>query len=364
MNKRVLYALPLVLALAAPLLTGIHVASADSKVVVLESGTLRDLAVYMYNSSSGGLLPLDSGKVNVSDSGIVDLVAGDNIVPIVVMNLSAPSYDANTNETSTDAYIVSKIYSDELVVGVADIVDNTVNDIRMIKISPVSGDIAIVRTSSDVIVYANGVKFELSTANLTDPHVLLMTKDGGSLLAASVQHVALRAIPNPPSGYTLIRSGSGPAVFTISANGPLSIWFDESHDHGDADLFIFDSTNPHFGEADASKNWFWLYIYSDTMIFADYGAETATITANNQVKFVVQMFNRTAVNEWKVAVRLSGNDSPQPEPEPTQPTTTSNNQHVDEGALASLRNAYESNPGLFIIAVLLFLAFIVLLLRR
>lgn len=378
MNKRVLYALPLVLALlalAAPLLTGIQVAKADdeTKITVLGTYNFTALSSYMYNATAGKLEAVNSSYVQVLSDEIKDLSAGDNIQPAVVLDLSAPTQDLNTNETITYAYILSGSYGD-LVVGVADVntTDNTVSNLQLVKVSPASGDVAIVRTSSDIVVYANGVKLSIPLANYSSPKVLVMTPDEGTYLAANtIQEVELRAVRSPPSGYTLIRSGSGPAEFTISANGPLSIWFDEAHDTGDADLFIFDSSNPSFSEASTSQTWTWLWTHATAHIYSDFAPETRTITAHGQVKFVVQMFRGNSVSQWRVAVRLLSNNNPQPEPTqtPSQPSNhntqpSSTNTQINEGALASLRNAYEQNPALFAIAVILFLAFIVLLLRR
>ncbi len=377
MNKRILYTLPLVLALlalAAPLLTGVHIARADdetTKITVLNTYNFTALSSYMYNATAGKLEAVNSSYVQVLSDEIKDLSAGDNIQPAVVLDLSAPTQDLNTNESITYAYLLSGTYGD-LVVGVADVntTDNSVSNLQLVKVSPVSGDVAIVRTSSDITIYANGVKLSIPLANYTNPRVLVMTPDDASYLAAStVQEVELRAVRNPPTGFALIRSGSGPAEFTISASGPMRVWFDEAHDSGDADLFIFDSSNPSFSSASTSQSWTWLWTHATAHIYSDFAPETRTITAHGQVKFVVQMFRGNSVSQWRVAVRLLSSNNPQPEPTqtPSQPSTTpttTTNQQINEGALASLRNAYEQNPGLFIIAVLLFLAFIVLLLRR
>ncbi|BEP17061.1 hypothetical protein PYJP_04130 [Pyrofollis japonicus] len=371
MNRALSLAL-LALVLALPLLAALPAHADDVKIVVLNTYDFTQLSAYMYNATAGTLQIVNSSYVQVLSDELKDAAAGDNIMPAIVLSLDAPATDLNTGESVVYAYLLNNVYSDGLVVGVADVnsTDNSVSNLQLVKVSPVSGDVAIMRTNYDIIIYVDTVKLSIPLANYSSPKVLLMTDDGANLFASSIQYVELRALQDPPSGYTLIRGGSGEEEFTISASGTLSVWFDETHDGGDVDLFVFDSSNPDYNNASTSQTWGWLITHSTAYLWSDTGPWTRTIDTTGTVKFIVKGYSgdASAVN-WRVAVRLlSGNNTPEPQPQqPTETTTQpSNSNRVNEnGWLAPLRSAYESNPAAFwLIVILLFVLAVAAVLRR
>ena len=337
--------------------------NAETKMTIIGVYNFTALSSYMYNSTASLLQPVDTSKAIILADEIKDLAAGDGVNPVILLDLDAPTHDLNNNETIIHAYILSNTYG-ALVIGVADVNSTNVTNLQFIKVSPVAGDVAVIRTASDITVYANGIKMSIPLTNYTNPRTLVMVPDEGTyLMAASIQEVELRSVNNPPSGYNLLRTGTGETEFTITATGQLSIWFDESHEPGDIDLFVFDSANSAFSDASTSQSWAWLVAHASTYLFADGGPETRTITSSGQVKFVAKLYRGTEVSGWRVAARLSSDTSPQPQPSiPEQTTTTSTANPT--GLLAQIQGAYEANPVAFIVIVVIAILILVMIFRR
>lgn len=345
------------------------------KITVLGNYTLNQLDARIYNTTSQKLVTLDTTKVSLTADTIQDLATDGLQAVLLLTNLSAPTVDINTNETVITAYDLSGIYADSLVVAVADVNDTTgaVSNMQYYKITPASGEIVIARTSSDIIVYtSSGAKLSMGIANLSSPHVMLMLDDGQGqyLTASNVQLLELRAVRNPPSGFTLLRNqATGEAEFTVQASGPVTIWFDESHQGGDVDLFIFDSSNSNFASAGTSQTWSWLLSHSTRHIFADLSPSTASLNANGQLKFVVKRYSGNAASvTWSVAIRL---DSSNTNPGTTTTTQPSNNQTNTTTSgwgdyLAGLTGAFEGsgNSALIVIVVVVILLILAIVLRR
>jgi len=324
--------------------------TSDSTVKVTVLGTYNFTALnsYMYNESSKVLESVNTTYVKVEPYEIQDLSSSDSVEPAVIINLSAPTTDLNTNETIEYAYVLHSSYGNTLIIGVADInsTDNSVANLTYYKISPVSGDIAITRTSYDISIQGNGYKLSIPLSNFTDPKILLMTDSDYQL--SSIVELELRALTNPPSGYTLIRSGTGPSTFTISASGILYVWFDESHQGGDLDLFVFDQSNSYYNDASNTQTWSWLLTHANAYIFADGMPQTNHIQATGTVKFVVKTYsgNGNAVS-WRVAAELgngsgsSGGSSPT-SPQPSTTTTQSSGSNQSTGSVEGLSGLWHN----------------------
>ena len=277
--------------------------------VIHQYSSLTQLSYYMYDSVHKKLEPVNSSYVQVLDAELRSLSSGYQ--PAIVLNLDAPTVDP-TGMRIEYAYLLHGVYG-SLAVAVASVgANNTVASIKYVKVSPAHGDVAIVRTAYDIVVEGPGYKLSIPLTNVSNPKVLLMTDS--RLSVGSIAYVELRALRNPPPGFTLIRSGSGESQFTISANGQLSIWFDETHQGGDLDCFVFDSSNPYFAQASTSQTWGWLSSHATTFLWSDFAPESRTITAHGTVKIIIKRFagNANAV-QWRVAAHLlSGSPSQQP----------------------------------------------------
>ena len=250
---------------------------------------------------------------------------------------------------------------------------NEVSNLQLVKISPVSGDVGIVRTNSDIVVEYSGSKLSIDLSGYTSPKVLLMTDDELSL--SSIHYVELRALIMPPSGYVLVREGGGEALFTISANGEVSIWFDEEHDAGDVDLFIYDISDADYNSADPSQTWSWHRAHCTQYIYADVYPQTKTVTATGTLKFIVKKYRGDASQvQWRVAARVSSvpSPSPSPSPSPTPSPSPSPGEETQESTttywsalLARLRAAQlQQNIGIIIILLMIVLIIVVILARK
>ena len=272
------------------------------KITVLSNTTFTNMTDYMLDTSANKLDALNTTYVQVLDYELKDLNTSDSYMPVVVMSMDAPTTDLNTNESIEYAYILSSTYGDGLLVGVADVnsTDNSISNLEFYKISPASGDIMIVRTDYDLNIVGDGYKLSIPLANYTNPKVLLYTDSQVSV--GGISEIELRALRSPPSGYTLLRSGTGETSFTISASGNLHVWFDESHSGGDVDLFIFDSSNSYYSSASTTQSWSWLAVHCSRYLFSDAYPQTTSLTAHNTVKFVVKRFSGNANDvTWRIA---------------------------------------------------------------
>jgi len=371
----------LVLSLALALLPlAVPSARAETiKVVVLQQAKFTNLTSYMYNTGTKVLASVNTTKVAVLDYRLEDKDSTDTYVPAVLLTLSSPSRDLNTNESVHYAWVLTSAAGASAIVAVVDInaTASTVTRIQFYKVSPVSGDVAILRTNYNVVVYAGGFKLSIPLAGFTDPKVLLMTDS--SVVVTALNYIELRSLTNPPSGYTLVRNGSGEAEFTVSAGGRLSVWFDEEHDVGDVDLFVFDQSHPRYTTVSVGSSWSDLLnavlqneVYS-ARVYADSGPDTGTITATGTVKLIVKLYEGDAAGvSWRVACRLESSPqppattapppgaTPQPQPPQPQPTTT--------GAVRELwgtvQTALSNQSTLLIIVALLFLLLLVAVLRK
>jgi len=359
----VLVALSLALALV-PVTT----AQETTKVVVLQQAKFTNLTSYMYDTGTKALSAVDSTKVSIFDYQLEDKDATDSYVPAVVLTLGAPSRDLNTNETIVYAWVLSGATGTSAIIAVVDINTTTVTSIQFYKVSPVSGDVAVFRTSYDIVIEVSNYKLSIPLSGFTDPKVMVMTDS--SVVVTGLSYLELRALANPPAGYTLVRSGSGESEFTISASGRLSVWFDEEHDTGDVDLFAFDQSHPRYSAVSVSRSWADLVsaVFQDqsraTYVFADAGPGTGTITATGTVKFIVKRYSGDATGvSWRVACRLDT------APQPTQTTTpTQTAPQTATGVLRELwgtvQTALSNQSVLLVIVGLLFLLLLVALLRR
>ena len=307
-----LFAALLLLALAAGVLGPIHASAEDEgtvKITVLSNTTFTNMTSYMLDTSANKLDALNTTYVQVLDYELKDLDSSDSYMPVVVVSLDAPTTDLNTNESIEYAYILSSTYGDGLLVGVADVnnTDNSISNLEFYKISPVTGDIMITRTSYDLNIIGDGYKLSIPLSNYTNPKVLIYTDSRVSV--GGISQVELRGLRTPPDGYTLIRSGTGEAVFTISASGDLHVWFDESHDQGDVDLFVFDSSNQYYSSASTTQDWLWLTAHCSRYLLSDGYPWTSSLTAHGDVKFVVKRFSGNANDvSWRIAATLSSSN--------------------------------------------------------
>ena len=365
----------LVLSLALALLPlVVPSAQAETKVVVLQQTKFTNLTYYMYDTSTKTLGSVNTTRVLVLDYELQDKDSTDAYVPAVVLTLSSPSRDLNTNETIHYAWVLTSAAGASAIVAVVDIVTGTngtsVSNIQFYKLSPVSGDIAIVRTNYDVVVYTGNFKLSIPLAGFANPKVMVMTDS--SVAVTALNYIELRSLTNLPPGYTLVRNGSGEAEFTISASGRLSVWFDEEHDVGDVDLFVFDQSHPRYTTVSVSSSWTDLVSAAlqnqayATYIFADGGPDTRIVTATGTVKFVVKRYSGDATGvSWRVACLLES--SPQPPATTTTPSTPSPQPQptgVVRELWGTIQTALSNQSTLLIIAALLFLLLLVALLRK
>ena len=370
-----LLAVLLLLALAAGVLGPIHASAEDTgtvKITVLSNTTFTNMTSYMLDTSANKLDALNTTYVQVLDYELKDLNTSDSYMPVVVMSMDAPTTDLNTNESIEYAYILSSTYGDGLLIGVADVnsTDNSINNQEFYKISPASGDIMIVRTNYDLNIVGDGYKLSIPLANYTNPKVLLYTDS--SVSVGGISEIELRALRSPPSGYTLLRSGTGETSFTISASGTLHVWFDESHSGGDVDLFAFDSSNPYYSSASTSQTWSWLTAHCSMSIWADAYPQTNSMTAHGTVKFIVKRFTGNANDvTWRIAATLSS-DTPSTTTTQTRSTTTvTDNNPSNSNARFSLDwgNIQQalgggSNTAAYVVIAFIAIVVIVLLARK
>jgi len=331
------------------------------KITVIQQTKFSNLSYYMIDTAQNKLVTLDTSKAQVLDYQLKDLVSNDAYMPAVVLTLDAPTKDLNTNETVVYAWVLTSSYGSAIIVGVADVgAGNALINLNFYKISPVSGDVAIVRTNADISIQYSNTKLSIPLSGYSSPKVILYTD--GELLVNGVNYIQLRALANPPAGYTLIRSGTGEAVFTISASGTLSVWFDESHDPGDVDLFIFDQSNSYYSQADVSQSWSWLVSYATRYVFADAAPQTVSFTATGNVKFVVKSYYNGGSVSWRVAASLSGGSTPQPQPTQTQPTQTITQTQVQ--IIREIQTAFSNSTVIYVVLGLLFLIVLIVVLRK
>ena len=288
----------------------VHAEEETVKITIVGNYTLNQLDAMIYNATSGKLEALDTSKISLSADTVKDL-AQDNAQAAIILNLSAPVFDVNSNETVVQVFYMDGVYADTLIIAVADVNDTTgaVSNMHYYKISPATGGLAIARLDGDVVAYANGMKFEIPLSGYSNPKIMLMLEDGtGTYLTASqVQLLELRAIRTPPPGYTLLRNhATGETAFTVQATGTVSIWFDESHQGGnDVDLFIFDSSDRDYSNATTQQTWGWLYSHATRVVFADTSPETVSMNAHGSIKFVVKAFQGDPNSvTWSVGLRL------------------------------------------------------------
>ena len=345
------------------------VAQETTKVVVLRTEKFTTVTYYMYNSNTKSLTAVNTNYVEVLDYELRDKVPGDAYLPCVVLDIDPPSRDLNTNESIVYAWVLPRAVGESIIVAAVSVSGSTVVDIRFYKVSPVNGDVAIVRTGYDVVIYSSNFKLSVPLANNTNPKIMIMT-DAPSLVAAGLNYVQLRALENPPSGYTLVRQGSGEQMFTISASGRLYVWFDESHEGGDLDLFVFDQAHPRYATVSTSSTWSDLVsaVAQDatraTYVFADSGPGAGYITASGTVKLIVKLYsgNPNAV-QWRVASRLEASTQPpgtstqtSPTPTPTPGTAT--------GLLGTIGSALSNQSTVLVVLGILLLLVLVLALRK
>jgi len=239
------------------------------------------------------------------------------------IRLDGLTFTATGGEVLAYGWIIENAY------GNLSIIDPTTK--RILTLSCDGDYIAIVRGNNSLLIYYKGGKIEL--ANFTGSEVIVFAS--GQAMIDALDYVVLRALQNPPSGFTLIRSGSGETVFTYSTGSAnrVTVWFDETHEGGDVDLFIFKATNPYYGEASPSWGWGTLMARCDAYIFADSTPRTRTIySPGGSLKFVVKRFSGDAnAVQWRVAIQLGGggggggSQQPQPiqpQPQPIQPPVT------------------------------------------
>jgi len=358
--------LVLALVLAVP-----AVAQETTKVVVLRTEKFTTLSYYMYHATAKTLTPVNVNYVEVYDYELRDKVRDDAYLPCVVLEVDPPTKDASTNEVVVHAWILAKAVGEALTVAVADVSGSTVTTIRSYTVSPVNGDVAIVRTGYDVVIYSTNLKLSVPLSGIANPKVMVMTSTS-SLVVDSLVYVQLRSLADPPPGYTLVRSGMGEQVFTISASGRLYVWFDESHDNGDLDLFVFDQSHPRYATVSLSSSWSELVsaVSQDaaraTYVFADSGPGAGYVTASGTVKLIVKLYSGNAdAVQWRVASRLeaspqppgtSTQTSPTPTPTPTPGTAT--------GLLGTIGSALSNQSTVLVVLGILLLLVLVLALRK
>ena len=370
-NGKAKILIPIILAIA--LIAIPTSAEEDVKISVLRSSKFTNETYYMLDTSLNKLEPVNTSLVQVLDTELKDLDATDNYQPVVVLTADPPTVDITTNESITYAWLLTGTYGDAITIGVADVntTDNTLANLSFFKISPASGDIAVVRTNHDVVVMYNGIKLSIPLENYTSPKILIYTD--GAVSAQGLNYMELRALRSLPRGFVLLRSGSGEAIFTISSNNRIAVWFDEEHDVGDVDLFIYDISDPDYSSADLGKSWSWHRSHATRYIFADAYPQTTTLTASGSVKFVVKRYSGNSQGvSWRVGAALSSPPSSTTTNPPTSTTTSSTTSsqqthNSDEaeaaGLLASLRSAYESSPAMLVMVALVFLLLLAVLAR-
>jgi len=170
----------LVLAIVAPIVAA---QEETLKITVLQQTKFTSLSYYMIDTSTNKLVTLDASRVQVLDYQLKDLVPNDAYMPAVVLSLDAPTKDLNTNEAVVYAWVLTSSYGSAIIVGVADIgADNSLINLSFYKISPVSGDVAIVRTNFDISIQYGNTK--LSVPN---PINGIESGDSGSAIGANLQ---------------------------------------------------------------------------------------------------------------------------------------------------------------------------------
>ena len=366
-SKTILVALVLTtMVLAAPSLAQ---EEETIKTTVLGTYSFTDLDNYMLNSTTNKLEPVDTSKVEILSDTIKDLAADDDVKPAVLLSIDEPTTDLNTNESIVYAWFLTSVYGDAIIIAVSDINSTTSEVINMqfYKISPVSGDIMITRTNYDVVIEgSSGFKLSIPLENFTDPKVLIMTD--ASVTVSSLNYIELRALREPPSGFTLVRNGEGESTFTVSASGTLYVWFDETHQGGDVDLFIFDIQNPYYNQASHTQSWSWLVARCDQRVFADSIPYSRPLEAHGTVKFVVKGYRNPSAVSWRIAVRLSNPTTPTQPPSTTSPSTTATTPTTTAsgiGLLASIQSALSNNTTMIVIAaVIIALMIAIIALRR
>ena len=364
--------IPVVLAIALAILAVPSIAQEEEtvKVTVLETTKFTNLTAYMYDDANKKLLDINTTYVEVLDYELNDKDSSDSYMPAVVLSLDAPSTDLNTNESIVYAWVLYGSYGDSLLVAVADInsTDNLVINMSYYKVSPVSGDVAIVRTNYDINIQSGEFKLSIPLSGFTNPKVIVMTDT--YVTVTSLSHLELRALQNPPSGYSLIRSGSGEAEFTISASGTLYIWFDEEHDAGDVDLFAFDRSHPSYSSVSLSNTWSQLVTAYNrdrthaAMIWSDAYPQTGYLTSTSTVKIIVKLYAGNAGGvSWRVAARLASTPSPEQTTTPSQTQPPSQSETSTPSSLSQLwgqvQNILGGQNTSTIIAILLIVFIII-----
>ena len=325
----------------------------DYKITILQSYKLTELQAALLNTDTNTIEDFNATKAVLLDYGLRDPDTSDNYVPAIVINLSAASYDANTGEKIVYAWIFDSVAG---TICLASLNGTTVENI--IKITATGSDIMVYMTDYDIVIESTFAKFSI---NKTDQAVIFTDSE---LALNSVMYAELRALQDTPEGYTLLRSDSNEADFMIEAQGTLSIWFDESHDVGDVDLFIFDGSNPDYSQASLNQGWYWLATHADAYIFADAGPSTKTITATGDVRFIVKLFSGNTPS-WRVAVRLTSEAPSTPTPASTPSQITPTPTPEEEGWIDQLQSVFEgSNTVIIAIAIVLFLVIVLIALRK
>jgi len=118
--KSVLVLTALALLLLAPV-----AAAEDARMRVISTydfsnqATLEQLNYMLLDLANGKLLPWSSEKGEIRLAGYLELrdAASDNVVPVLVLDIDAPSVDLSNGEKIVYAYVLGDVY--ELAIGVA-----------------------------------------------------------------------------------------------------------------------------------------------------------------------------------------------------------------------------------------------------
>ena len=369
------------LAVLALLVLAVALPVSAYTVVLVREARFTDLPHYMYDSSAKALVSVDTDKVAVLSYSLQDKDPSDQYMPAVLLSINQPSKDLSTNESIHYAWVLSGATGGSVIIAVADVNGTSVTSIQFYKIGPVLGDLSIVRTGYDIIIEYAGFKFSILLSGFANPTVLVMTDT--SFIVTGLSYLELRSLTNPPPGYTLIRNGTGEAEFTISASslGRLYVWFDESHDYGDLDLFVFDQSHPRFSTVSVHSSWTELhqaYLLNGTVsteIAADYGPGWRWLTVTGVVKFIVKQFGHVPGDPSRVSWRVACLHEPLPtrppetrttttSPATTQTQTTPKFADVLNQLAGAVQASLSNQPAVAVLAaVLLFLLLLVLVLR-
>ena len=347
----------LVASLAIPLIPIAAEGTETEKAVILGTYKLTQLSSYMLDTSTNKLLDLNASVVKLADYEMQDINTSDSYVPSIVINLSSPTVDLNTNEKIAYMWAFASA-AGSIAIGVGNIVNNTIENATFVKITA-SGDVAVYRTNYDVVVVAGNVKFSLPNSD-----VAIIYTDG-TLAVQAINYIELRALSDTPQGYTLIRSGNSETTFTISVTGSVSVWFDEAHGSGDMDLAIFDQSNPSYNDASNSQSWEWLMSHATAFLWSDTHPRATTVEATGALKFVVKRYNG-ADQDWRVAVRVLSGDTPTQTPTPSETPAPTPNCETSQNWLDQIQGIFESgsNTAILVIAALLFIVVLVIALRK